>query len=365
MRGNPRVRHLWTLTKRTRPVLPRAVVFVQRGAYIEEVPNLSVEVLPGHKRGLALSNPVMTASGTFGNGLEYAKIFDIQRLGAIVSKAITLRPRQGNAQPRIVETAGGMLNSIGLQNIGIEAILRDVAPVWSTWRVPVIANIAGESIPNYAELARRLDGAAGVSGIEINVSCPNVENGLEFGSDPRAASDLTYAVRRETDLPLLVKLGPNVTDIVVIAAAVADAGADALTLINTFPAMRINIDARRPELGWGSGGLSGPALKPIALRMVYQVARSLSIPIVGCGGIVSAEDAIEFLMAGATAVQVGTATFRNPRAPLDLIESLEDVMRRQEIEDVKEIVGAALPARRESATADAGRVAVDHPPPRL
>ncbi len=302
----------------------------------------------------------MTASGTFGNGLEYLRIFDIQRLGAIVSKAITLRPRQGNAQPRIVETAAGMLNSIGLQNIGIEAILRDVAPVWATWRVPVIANIAGEGIPHYAELARRLDGAAGVSGIEINVSCPNVENGLEFGSDPRAASDLTYAVRCETDLPLLVKLGPNVTDIVAIAAAVADAGADALTLVNTFPAMCIDIEDRRPALGWGSGGLSGPALKPIALRMVYQVARSLSIPIIGCGGIVSAEDAMEFLMAGATAVQVGTATFRNPRAPLDLIEGLEDVMGRQQIEDVNEIVGSALPAQRESAKADAGRVAPEH-----
>jgi dihydroorotate dehydrogenase (NAD+) catalytic subunit len=326
------------------------------------VANLAVELLPGHKRGLSLSNPVITASGTFGNGLEYAKVFDIQRLGAVVSKAITLRPRQGNAQPRIVETAAGMLNSIGLQNIGIEAILRDVAPVWATWRVPVIANIAGESIAHYADLARRLDGTPGVSGIEVNVSCPNVENGLEFGTDPGAASDLTYAVRRETDLPLLVKLGPNVSDIVGIAAAVADAGADALTLINTFPAMRIDIDARRPALGWGSGGLSGPALKPIALRMVYQVARSLSIPIVGCGGIVSAEDAVEFMMAGATAVQVGTATFLNPRAPLEVIEGLEDVMRRQQIEDLHDVIGAALPARREGASVDNDRVTAERLP---
>jgi dihydroorotate dehydrogenase (NAD+) catalytic subunit len=298
----------------------------------------------------------MTASGTFGNGLEYAKIFDIQRLGAIVSKAITLRPRKGNAQPRIVETAGGMLNSIGLQNIGIEAILRDVAPVWATWRVPVIANIAGESIAHYAELARRLDRTHGVSGIEINVSCPNVENGLEFGTDPRAASELTYAVRRETDLPLLVKLGPNVTDIVSIAAAVADAGADVLTLINTFPAMRIDIEARRPALGWGSGGLSGPALKPIALRMVYQVARSLDIPIVGCGGMASGEDAIEFMMAGATAVQVGTATFANPHAPLDVIEGMSEIIRREGIENLREIVGAALPVRKESGDRDIGNL---------
>ena len=318
--------------------------------------NLSVELFPGHKRGLSLSNPIMTASGTFGNGLEYAKYFDIQRLGAIVSKAITLRPRQGNAQPRIVETVGGMLNSIGLQNIGVEAILGDVAPVWATWRVPVIANIAGESIAHYAELGRRLDGAPGVSGIEINVSCPNVENGLEFGSDPRAASDLTYAVRRETDLPLIVKLGPNVTDMVAIAAAVANAGADAVTLVNTFPAMRIDIRTRRPSLGWGSGGLSGPALKPIALRMVYQVARALDIPIIGCGGIATAEDATEFLMAGAIAVQVGTATFINPRAPLNVIEGLSEIMRREEIEDLREIIGAALPAERESRASDATRL---------
>jgi dihydroorotate dehydrogenase (NAD+) catalytic subunit len=311
------------------------------------VVNLGVELLPGHKRGLFLSNPVMTASGTFGNGLEYEKIFDIQRLGAIVSKAITLKARRGNVQPRIVETASGMLNSIGLQNIGIDAILRDVAPVWSSWHVPVIANIAGESVPQYAELARRLDGAPGVSGIEVNVSCPNVENGLEFGTDPRAASELTNAVRRETDLPLLVKLGPNVTDIVQIAAAVADSGADALTLINTFPAMRIDVKSRRPALGWGSGGLSGPALKPIALRMVYQVARSLRIPIVGCGGIACGEDAIEFLMAGASAVQVGTATFVNPRAPLDIAEAIEELMRQQQVEDVSEVIGAALPAPRE------------------
>lgn len=318
------------------------------------VTNLAVELLPGHKRGLWLSNPVMTASGTFANGLEYARMIDIQRLGAIVSKAITLRPRRGNAQPRIVETAAGMLNSIGLQNIGIEAILRDVAPIWATWRVPVIANIAGESVAHYAELARALDGVPGVSGIEVNISCPNVESGLDFGVDPTAAAEVTYAVRRTTDLPLVVKLSPNVTDIVGIASAAADSGADALTLINTFPAMRIDIHARRPALGWGSGGLSGPALKPIALRMVYQVAKALDIPLIGCGGIMSGEDAAEFLMAGARAVQVGTATFLNPRAPLDVLEGLDEVMRRERIEDVSEIIGAALPATREGAALGSG-----------
>jgi len=329
------------------------------------VVNLTVELLPGHKQGLSLSNPVMTASGTFANGLEYAKTLDIQRLGAIVSKAITLKPRRGNVQPRIIETAAGMLNSIGLQNIGIDAILRDVAPIWATWRVPVIANIAGESVAHYAELARRLDGVPGVSGIEMNVSCPNVESGLDFGVDPRAASEVTHAVRRQTDLPLLVKLSPNVTDIVAIASAVADAGADALTLINTFPAMRIDIESRRPALGWGSGGLSGPALKPIALRMVYQVARALDIPLIGCGGIVSGEDAVEFLMAGAAAVQVGTATFLNPHAPLDVIDGLEHFMRHRRIEDIREIVGAALPAPRETEAPDAGRIPAEHLHPRV
>jgi dihydroorotate dehydrogenase (NAD+) catalytic subunit len=248
-------------------------------------------------------------------------------------------------QPRIVETAAGMLNSIGLQNIGIAAILKDVAPVWATWRVPVIANIAGESVADYAELARRLDGVAGVSGIETNISCPNVESGLDFGVEPRAAAAVTHAVRRQTDLPLIVKLSPNVTDIVSMAAAVAAAGADAVTLINTFPAMSIDVANRRPALGWGSGGLSGPALKPIALRMVYQVARALEIPIIGCGGVMCGEDAVEFLMAGASAVQVGTATFLNPSAPLDVIEGIEEFMRREHIEDISEIVGVALPDR--------------------
>ena len=305
--------------------------------------DLSADFLLGHKRSLPLANPVMTASGTFGNGLEYARIFDIQRLGAIVSKAITLKPRRGNVQPRIAETAAGMINSIGLQNIGIDAIVRDVAPIWATWRVPVIANVAGESVVDYVELARRLDGVPGVSGIEVNISCPNVESGLEFGVDPRAAAELTIAVRRHTELPLIVKLTPNVSDIVAMARAIVDAGADALTLINTFPAMRIDVRTRRPALGWGSGGLSGPALKPIAVKMVYQVARSVDVPIIGCGGIVTGEDAVEFLMAGASAVQVGTATFLNPRAPLDVLEGIEAFMRDEGIEDLRELIGAALP----------------------
>jgi dihydroorotate dehydrogenase (NAD+) catalytic subunit len=307
------------------------------------MPNLAIDIIPGGKRSLSLRNPVMTASGTFGNGLEYARIFDINRLGAIVSKAITRKPRRGNVQPRIAETAAGMINSIGLQNIGIDAILADVAPVWATWQVPVIANIAGETVDDYAELASRLDGVPGVAGLEMNISCPNVESGLEFGIDPRAAAEVTAAVRRRSGLPLIVKLTPNVNDIAGIAQAIVDAGADALTLINTYPAMKIDVQTRKPALGWGSGGLSGPALKPIAIRLVYQVARAVRVPIIGCGGVTTAEDAIEYLMAGASAVQIGTATFRNPRAALDVLEGLEAWLRDNAIEDVNELIGAALP----------------------
>jgi dihydroorotate dehydrogenase (NAD+) catalytic subunit len=314
-----------------------------------------VDLLPGHKRGLLLANPVMTASGTFGTGVEYQKVFDIQRLGAIVSKAITVRPRRGNVQPRIAETPAGMINSIGLQNIGIEAILRDVAPVWATWRVPVVANIAGESISEYVELAGRLDGVPGVAGIELNISCPNVENGLEFGVDPVAASQLTYAVRRRTDLPLIVKLTPSAGDIVSMAKAIADSGADALTLINTFPAMRIDIQTRRTALGWGSGGLSGPALRPIAVRMVYRVACAVTIPIIGCGGVTTGDDAIEMMMAGASAVQVGTATFLNPSAPLEVLEGIKAFASHEGLGSISEIVGAALPGERAAEAPDAGR----------
>ena len=334
----------------TPPVSPIPTV-----PYIGNNMDLSVDLLPGHKRGLLLANPVITASGTFGNGIEYQKVFDIQRLGAIVSKAITLRPRRGNVQPRIAETPAGMINSIGLQNIGIDAILRDVAPVWDTWRVPVIANIAGESVADYAELARRLDAAPGVSGIEVNISCPNVESGLEFGSDPRAAAEVTHAVRRQTDLPLIVKLTPSAGDIVGMARAVSEAGADALTLINTFPAMRIDVRSRRPALGWGSGGLSGPALRPIALRMVYQVASAVDIPIIGCGGITTGEDAVEMMMAGAGAVQVGTATFLNPSAPLVVLDGIEAFARENGVDTPREIIGAALPGGHAAEAGDAGR----------
>ena len=303
--------------------------------------NLSVELAPRCKRGLSLANPVMAASGTFGYGLEMAKELDIQRLGAIVCKGTTLRRRRGNPQPRMVETPAGMLNSIGLQNMGVEALIRDIAPVWATWRVPVVVNIAGESIEEYARLARRLDGVPGVSGLELNISCPNVATGLAFGSSPQMAAEVTAAVRRETTLPVIVKLAPNVSDIVSVAQAAADAGADALTLTNTFPAMAIDVRSRRPVLGWAFGGLSGPSLKPIALRLVYQTAAEVDVPLIGCGGIMTGLDAIEYIMAGATAVQVGTATFVNPRATLDVLDGIERFMEEERVADLHQLIGAA------------------------
>ena len=304
--------------------------------------NLAVQLAPNNQRGLPLRNPVMTASGTFGYGTEYADFVDIQRLGAIVCKGSTLGPREGNPQPRLAETPSGLLNSIGLQNVGVEALVKEKAPMWATWQVPVIVNIAGESIDDYGRLAARLDRVAGVSGLEVNIGCPNVKSGgMEFGTDPRAAAAVTAAVKKASSLPVIVKLTPNVTSIVEIAEAVVDAGADALCLINTLKGMAIEVSTRKPSLGNICGGLSGPAIKPVALHMVYQVANRVKLPIVGCGGIMSAQDALEFIMAGASAVEVGTAQFVNPRALLDVLEGIEDFMRREGVKDISEIVGAA------------------------
>jgi len=284
----------------------------------------------------------MTASGTFGYGAEYAEVMDIQKLGAIICKGTTLKPRTGNPQPRLVETAGGVLNSIGMENIGIEALVREKAPVWAGWNVPVIVNILGESAEDYAALARRLDGVAGVSGIEVNISCPNVDaGGIEFGSSPEAAAAVTAAARANTTLPLIVKLSPNVTDITSIARAVIEAGADAVSLINTLKGMAIDLVSRRPVMGNVSGGLSGPAIKPVALHMVYQVAKAVKIPVIGCGGIATAGDALEFIMTGASAIQVGTATFSNPHAPLDVLQGIEDFMKKEGVSQLAELIGAA------------------------
>jgi len=303
---------------------------------------LCVELAPHNQRGLHLQNPVMAASGTVGYGTEYAKVVDIERLGAIVCKGTTLSPRQGNPQPRLAETASGLLNSVGLQNIGIEALIKEKAPIWAAWRVPVIVNIAGKSIEEYAELSRRLEGVAGVSGIEVNVSCPNVaQGGMDFGQSPQAAAKVTSAVKSETTLPVIVKLTPNVADIAQIALAVAEAGADALSLINTVVGLAIDIAGRRPFLGGISGGLSGPAIKPIALYMVYRVYQAVNIPIIGCGGICCGDDALEFIMAGATAVQIGTANLVNPNAPLEVLEGIERFMEREGMEDIAELVGVA------------------------
>jgi dihydroorotate dehydrogenase (NAD+) catalytic subunit len=305
-------------------------------------PNLAVQLAPQNRRGLLLANPVIAASGTFGYGTEYAEIIDIQRLGAIICKGTTLKPRSGNPQPRMVETVGGVLNSIGMENIGVDALIEEKAPVWAGWSVPIIVNILGSSIEEYAEIARLLDGVAGVSGIEINISCPNVSaGGMEFGASPKAAAAATAAVRADTTLPLIVKLSPNVTDITEIADAVIEAGADAISLINTLEGMAIDLASRRPVLGNISGGLSGPAIKPIALYMVYQVAREVRVPVIGCGGIASASDALEFILAGASAIQVGTATFANPRAPLDVLEGIEDFMVKEGIHQLSELIGAA------------------------
>jgi len=303
-------------------------------------PNLAVDLAPHNPHELRLRNPVMVASGCFGYGLAYARHLDIQRLGAIVCKGTTLRPRAGNPTPRLAETPAGMLNSIGLQNPGVEAVIAEYAPVWEDWAVPVVVNIAGETVDEYAELARWLDEVPGVAGLEVNVSCPNVASGgMAFGVDPAAAAAVTDAVRRATTLPVIVKLTPNTTDVVEVARAVAEAGADAISLINTLRGMVIDVESRRPVLARGIGGLSGPAIRPVALAMVHEVAGAVYIPVIGLGGITTAHDALEFLLAGATAIQVGTACFVDPQAPLHILEGLAAWMEREGVADVGEIVG--------------------------
>ena len=304
--------------------------------------DLSVRLAPNNPRGLNLKNPVVTASGTFGYGTENSHLFDIRKLGAIVCKGTFLEPKDGNPQPRIAETPSGMLNAVGMEGIGIEALIRDKAPVWAEWNVPVIVNIAGETVEEYARIAERLDKVNGISGIEVNISCPNIRaGGAEFGIAPDTAAIVTAAVRQVTTLPVLVKLTPNTSEITAVAEAVVGEGADALTLINTIKGMAIDIYARKPVLGNITGGLSGPAIKPVALYMVYEIAKVVNIPIVGCGGISTAADAMEFIMAGATAVQIGTAGFNNPSAPVEILEGIEDFMTKKQINSIEEMVGAA------------------------
>ncbi|HEX76592.1 MAG TPA: dihydroorotate dehydrogenase [Dehalococcoidia bacterium] len=304
--------------------------------------DLHVQLAPSHPSGLLLANPVMTAAGTFGYGIEYSQLVDIQRLGAIVCKGTTLKPRRGNPQPRLVETASGLLNSVGLQNVGVEAVKKDKAPVWAQWRVPVIVNIAGETIEEYAKVAARLEGVAGISGIEVNISCPNLASGgMEFGTDSKIAAEVTAAVKAVSSLPVIVKLSPNVTDIGEIASAVSGAGADAITMINTVMGMAIDVNGGKPSLGNVVGGLSGPAIKPIALYMVYKVAEIVDVPVIGCGGISCAGDALEFIMAGASAVQIGTANLADPQAALDVLNGIEQFVTREGIQNLKDIIGIA------------------------
>lgn len=307
-------------------------------------PSLQVDLAPGRKNSLVLKNPVMPASGTFSWGLEFAKHFDIEALGAVVSKGVTMASRQGNSQPRVAETPAGMLNSIGLQNVGIDACITDMAPLWARWDVPVIVNIAGDTIDEFGEMARMLDGVPGIAALELNISCPNVDmGGIEIGQDIASSARATRAAVRNTDLPVIVKITPNVTDPVGLARACEEAGASAICAINTVLGMAVDLRRRKPVLPRARGGLSGPAIKPIALRIVYDVARAVSVPVIGCGGISTGEDAIEFLMAGATAVQVGTATFANPRALLDIIDGMNGWMAANGVHDVNEIIGCALP----------------------
>lgn len=292
--------------------------------------------------GIMMKNPVTTASGTFGFGPEYAPYVDLNRLGAIVVKGTTLEPKAGNPVPRLVETPAGILNSIGLQNPGVDHFIDEALPFLAGFDVPVIVNISGDTVEDYARLAERLSRAGGVAGLEVNISCPNVKKGgMQFGADPLMAAEVTRAVKDNATLPVIVKLSPNVTSIVSVAEKVAEAGADALSLINTLLGMSIDLKARRPLLGNVMGGLSGPAVKPVAVRMVWQVYQAVKLPIIGMGGIATPEDALEFILAGATGVAVGTANFVNPRATIDVLEGLERYLSENGVSDIKELIGAA------------------------
>lgn len=289
--------------------------------------------------GIHMKTPVIAASGTFGFGLEYKDFIDLNEIGAIAVKGLTLEARSGNQGRRIAETPSGMLNSIGLENPGVDAFLATILPQLKQYDVPVIANISGNTVEEYALMAKKLT-VAGVAGLEVNISCPNVKNGcLAFGVDPESAALVTGAVKNNTSLPVIVKLSPNVTDIVTVAKAVEAAGADAVSLINTLLGMAIDIHSWRPVLGNVVGGLSGPAVKPVALRMVWQVAKAVTVPVIGMGGIMTAEDALEFMLAGAAAVSVGTASLVNPRAAADIAQGMQDYLQKKNLQHINDIVG--------------------------
>jgi len=299
-------------------------------------PRISVDIA-----GVELKNPVMAASGTFGYGEELVPLLDLNRLGAIITKGISLEPMEGNPPPRIVETAGGMINSIGLQNVGLQAFIREKLPFLRQFTTPVIANIFGVTVREFGELAERLDDIPGVAALEVNISCPNVaKGGVLFGADPKMAHHVVRTVRRSTHRPIIVKLSPNVTDITIIAKAVEEAGGDAISLTNTLMAMAIDVKSRRPLLRTIVGGLSGPAIKPVALRLVWQAVNAAEIPVIGIGGIMTAEDALEYIIAGARAVQVGTANFVKPTACLEIIDGIEAYLRENGFQDIGQLTGS-------------------------
>ena len=297
--------------------------------------NLSVEIA-----GIQFQNPVLTASGTFGYGLEYTDFIDLNLLGGIVVKGLSIKPSHGNSPPRMVETASGMLNAIGLQNIGVEVFINEKLPLLKKFNANIIVNFFGDTQDEYVLAAERLNDVTEIAALEMNISCPNVEKGgMTFGTDPKITEELVRKVRKVTSSPLIVKLSPNVTDIVVMAKAAVNGGADALSIINTLLGMAIDIKTRCPMLANVTGGLSGPAIKPVALRMVWQVAKAVDIPIIGIGGIMNAQDALEFIIAGATAVQVGTANFIDPSISVKIIEGIKNYCQKDKIGDIKDLIG--------------------------
>jgi dihydroorotate dehydrogenase (NAD+) catalytic subunit len=316
--------------------------------------DLSVDLAPNNPRELVLRNPVIPASGCFGYGLEYSAVIDVQRLGAFVSKGITPKPRSGNPMPRITETPAGMLNAIGLQNPGIDGFIRKYPRTWERWDVPAIVNISAETVEDYAMMARKLDEQPGVAALEVNISCPNIHaGGFCFGWDPDMSAEVTRAVREATTLPIIVKLSPGAVDVMAIAEAVERAGADALSLINTLVGMAIDTRTRASKIANLTGGLSGPAVKPVAVRMVYQVASVVQVPVIGIGGISGLNDALEFFMAGASAIQVGTAVFSAPSMLTKLIDDLGAWLEGQGATRLDDIVGAANPTYRRRKVSEA------------
>lgn len=298
--------------------------------------NLSVQI-----GSLRMQNPVMVASGTFGYGVEYAQLLDLNQLGAVVVKGIRLNPVRGNPTPRTVEVASGLINAIGLQGPGVDGFIQKYWPFLKELKVPTIINIWGTTVEEYAEVARRFDNLGGVGALELNVSCPNIkEGGAQFGTDCTLLNQVVSACRKATHLPLITKMSPNVVNIAPYAKAAEDAGSDALAVTNSYPAMAIDIETRRPKLANVTGGLTGPCIKPIAIKLVWEAAKAVKIPIIGMGGIQNAADAIEFLMAGATAVAVGTANFYEPQTPLQVLEGIRSFMQRNGIRDVQEMVGS-------------------------